>query len=372
MPFEQLDRTMLRHYPLRERKNRVAIEKAAVSPTAKPSPFSSENLSVLRETAARIRVARQNGKPVVLAFGAHLVKNGLGPVVIRLMEEGLVTHIATNGAGIIHDWEFAFLGESSEDVAENVAQGKFGMWEETGFYINLALAVGAWRGLGYGESVGVMIEREELEIPSQEELQEEIRRSAGQQPDQAAAAADLLAVLRIGGVRSGRLAIPHPWKRYSIQAAAYRLGIPFTGHPMIGHDIIYTHPLNHGGVVGRTAMRDFLAFARSISGIDGGVYLSVGSAVMSPMIFEKSFSMAQNMAAQEGRKIERHFIAVVDLAPAVWNWAAGEPPPDSPAYYVRFCKTFSRMGGLMRYMSASNRDFLLGLLHETARRQLRD
>ena len=138
----------------------------------------------------------------------------------------------------------------------------------------------------------------------------------------------------------------HPYKSYSVQAAAYRLNIPFTGHPMIGHDIIYCHPANHGAAVGRTALRDFLVFARNVQNLAGGVYLSIGSAVMSPMIFEKSLSMAQNVQLQAGDPIRNHFMVVVDLAESQWDWARqGEPPVDHPAYYLRYCKTFSRMGG---------------------------
>ena len=105
----------------------------------------------------------------MLAFGAHTIKNGLAPVLIQLMEQGWVTLLATNGAGIIHDWEFSFQGLSSEDVRANVAQGQFGIWEETGFNLNLALVVGAYEGLGYGEAVGKMIEREGLDIPPEDE-----------------------------------------------------------------------------------------------------------------------------------------------------------------------------------------------------------
>jgi hypothetical protein len=133
---------------------------------------------------------------------------------------------------------------------------------------------------------------------------------------------------------------------------------------MIGHDIIYTHPLNHCAAIGRTAQRDFLAYAHRIAQIDGGVYLSVGSAVMSPMVFEKSLSMAQNLALQQGKRISRHYIAVVDLAESHWDWSEGEPPQDSPDYYLRYCKSFSRMGGSMRYATADNRDFLLALCRE--------
>jgi hypothetical protein len=133
---------------------------------------------------------------------------------------------------------------------------------------------------------------------------------------------------------------------------------------MFGQDIIYAHPLNSGAAVGRTALRDFLSYAHSVSALEGGVYMSVGSAVMSPMIFEKSLSMARNIALQGGHRIEDVFILVVDLARAVWDWSRdGEPPQDNPAYYLRYCKTFSRMGGTMRYLTADNRDFFLSLLH---------
>jgi hypothetical protein len=160
--------------------------------------------------------------------------------------------------------------------------------------------------------------------------------------------------------------VPHPFKQYSVQAAAYRLKVPFTGHPMFGHDIIYTHPMSNGAAIGQTAERDFLCFAHSVSRIDGGVYLSIGSAVMSPMVFEKSLSMANNIALQQtGQPIQNHFMMVVDLAAAPWDWQKdGEPPPDNPAYYLRYCKTFSRMGGTMRYLSADNRDFLLTLAQQ--------
>jgi hypothetical protein len=272
--------------------------------------------------------------------------------------------LATNGAGIIHDWEFAFLGQSSEDVKAGVSRGEFGMWQETGFHLNLAIALGAHDGLGYGESVGRMIQTEQHHIPSREQLLAEIAKAgeSAQAAEKAAAAADLLAILEKFGLKPGRLPLEHRWKNYSVQAAAYRLGIPFTSHPMFGHDIIYEHPMNCGAAVGRTAQRDFLAFAANVAKLEAdGVYLSVGSAVMSPMIFEKSMSMAQNLAVQAGRRLEKHFILVVDLAPSRWDWSKGEPPMDSPEYYLRYCKSFSRMGGTMRYLSADNRDFLLAL-----------
>jgi hypothetical protein len=211
--------------------------------------------------------------------------------------------------------------------------------------------------------VGALIANQGLDLPSAAELVESIPRLLDTDPDKAAAGADLLAAVRAFHVPAGRLVVPHRWAAYSAQAAAWREGIPFTGHPMIGHDIIYTHPLNNGAAVGRTALTDFLVFAEGVSRLDGGVYLSIGSAVMSPMIFEKSLSMARNIALQGGRAIQDHYILVVDLAESAWDWAKdGEPPITDPAYYLRYCKTFSRMGGTMRYMQADNRDFLLSLL----------
>jgi hypothetical protein len=364
MNTPQFDRRRLRLRPLSERKNRLAFPRDAVFPGRQPGELPAPSAAVLRETVARIRAAREAGRPVICAFGAHTIKNGLGPVLIRLVEEGWLTHLATNGAGIIHDWEIAFQGQTSEDVRENVGRGEFGTWDETGRYIGLGLLVGAYRGLGYGESIGRLIEEQGLEIPAAAELESAAARFASE-PDRAAAAIDLLGACREFRVPAGRMPVAHPQRQLSVQAAAFRLRVPFTGHPMIGHDIIYTHPMASGAAIGRTAMRDFLCYAASVSGLEGGVYLSVGSAVMSPMIFEKSLSMAQNIARQNGTAIANHFILVVDIAPSAWDWARdGEPPPDNPAYYLRYCKSFSRMGGTMRSLAADNRDFFLSLLRE--------
>ncbi len=349
------------------RANRVSIDSAAIDPDAEPPRLAPQTAAGVSGLAAKIREARERERPRMIAFGAHTIKNGAGPLLARMIEEGWFTLLATNGAGIIHDWEFAFLGESSEHVAQNVATGRFGLWEETGRYLNLALAVGAWRGLGYGASVGAMICDDGLEIPSRDELLAAIGRAADD-PARAAAAADLLDVVARAGLEPGWMAVAHPRAGSSLQAAAYRLGVPLTGHPMFGHDIIYTHHLNLGSAVGRTAERDFLRFADEVSRIDGGVYLSVGSAVMSPMVFEKSLSMAMNLALQEGRSITNHSIFVVDLAESGWDWRRdGEPPPEDPAYYVRFMKTFGRMGGTATYLCGDNASVLAHLCHELRR-----
>jgi hypothetical protein len=365
MPYPKLDRDLLSIKKLDDRKNKVYIEKDHVPVTQKPENLSELGEKLIKKTAERIRFARKEKRSVMLTFGAHTIKNGMSPTLIALMEEGWVTHLSTNGAGIIHDWEFAFQGKSSEDVRENVNLGQFGIWDHTGFNINLALIVGAYEGLGYGESVGKMISREGLDIPEVSKLYDEASVKMKTNPDLAAAAIDLAGVIQKYDLKPGFMSIPHPFKKYSAQARAYELGIPFTGHPMIGHDIIYNHPMNHGAALGRVALNDFLSFANSVYNLEDGVYMSIGSAVMSPMIFEKSLSMSQNLFLQENKHIDNHFMLIVDLAKSDWDWQKnGEPPMDNPAYYLRYCKTFNRMGGEMHYLTADNRDFLLAIYQE--------
>ncbi len=362
MPFPLFDRSAVKMEPLSNRQNKKQIESDHVSPDSEPRPLPMEAQESIAQLAERIKQSRNRKRPVMLTFGAHTIKNGLGPVLIQLMRDGWVTHLATNGAGIIHDWEFAYQGASCEDVQAMVTEGRFGNWHDTGFYINLAINIGAYRGCGYGESVGAMIHAEKIEIPAADQLMTEVQETLRERPEKAALAADLLDIVTRFDLKEP-LEIAHPWKRFSAQCAAVEMGIPFTGHPMIGHDIIYTHPMNHGAMLGRSATRDFLTFAESVSRLQGGAYVSVGSAVMSPMVFEKSLSMAQNLAIQRGEHIDDHFIVVNDLAEATWDWSQGEPPEENPAYYLRYNKTFSRMGGSMRYVCADNRDFLLTLLH---------
>lgn len=369
MPYAKIDRDQLAIKKLGERKNKVYIENDHIPVTQEPAGLFLSGQKLIEKIAIRIRLARQERRSVMLTFGAHTIKNGMAPTLMALMEEGWVTHLATNGAGIIHDWEFAFQGKSSEDVRENVERGEFGIWDETGFYINLAFIVGAFEGLGYGESVGKMIVQEGLQIPEISFLHEKARTHMESNPDLAAAAVDLAGVIRKFNLQSGFMTIPHPFKKYSVQARAYELGIPFTGHPMIGHDIIYNHPMNHGAALGRTALNDFLCFAKSVSNLDYGVYMSVGSAVMSPMIFEKALSMSQNLKLQQNIHIDHHYMVIVDLAKSDWDWQKkGEPPMDNPAYYLRYCKTFQRMGGEMDYLSADNRDFLLAIYQKLTER----
>jgi len=356
------DREQLIIRSLIERENKVIFERDMVSPLQEPQKISEDGNQLINQTVERIRAARKKKSSIMLTFGAHTIKNCMAPTLIELMKGGWVTHLATNGAGIIHDWEIAFQGKTSEDVRANVERGQFGIWEEPGFYINLAIVVGAYENLGYGESVGKMIAREGLQIPEIGALYETAGKCMESDPGKAAAAIDLAGTIQHFHLEPGFMSILHPFKQYSVQAQAYELGVPFTGHPMFGHDIIYTHPVNHGAAIGRTALTDFLRYAASVANLDYGVYMSVGSAVMSPMIFEKSLSMSQNLKIKEGKHIDHHYILIVDLAESDWDWQnKGEPPMDHPAYYLRYCKTFHRMGGEMHYLTSDNRDFLLSL-----------
>jgi len=362
MPYPKFDRDSLYIKPLADRKNKIYIENDHIAVSRQPGFMPDGSIKVIEQTAEKIRGAIKSGSSVILAFGAHTIKNGMSPTLIDLIETGWVTHLATNGAGIIHDWEFAFQGKSSEDVRENVKLGQFGIWEETGFFINLALVVGAYEGLGYGESVGKMIYNEGLYIPEISFLYDQCTRAMKTDPGIAAASLDLVATIKHFDIPPGFMEIPHPYRKYSIQSKAYELKVPFTGHPMIGHDIIYNHPANSGSAIGRAALNDFLVYTKGVCNLENGVYMSVGSAVMSPMIFEKALSMSQNIKIQSDSHIDNHYILVVDLARSEWDWSGdGEPPYDNPAYYLRYCKTFSRMGGEMQYLTADNRDFLLAL-----------
>jgi hypothetical protein len=342
------------------------VDEAASASDAAPE-VGPELARAIGQLAARIRAARARGASVMLAYGAHLVKNGAGPLVNALIEDGMVTHVATQGAGVIHDWEFAFLGQSGESVRENAPVGRFGSWQETGRWINLAVISGAAEGLGFGEAMGRMMESDALDIPAPEQLRRQIVEDPGH--EWTGGRADLLWTLERFGLPAGRQVVRHPYRKYSILACAYRHRVPMTVHPGIGYDIIVNHPLYHGGAIGRAAATDARVFAQSVDGLDGGVYLSVGSAIMSPQVFEKAFSAANNLRRRAGRPFLRdHHIAIVDLqSGGGWDWSQGEPPKSEPAYYLRFCKSFYRMGGTLEYLQCDNRVFLANLVAELRR-----
>ncbi len=362
-----LDLSRLRVRPLAERKSLTQADDILVPPDAPLRPLAPESAELVRQAAERIRAARSRGAQVILMYGAHLLRNGAALILTELMERGFVTHLATNGAGTIHDWEYAWLGRSTEGVEENVAQGTFGTWNETGRNIHLALLSGAMAGLGYGGSLGRFIMEDGCVLPATELLAQMIAQFPAD--PLVSAAAELLVAMNRFGLPEGPNEVVHAWKRASIIGQAWRLGVPVTVHPGIGYDIISCHPMFNGAVIGRGAAEDFRRFAGAVDGLDGGVVLSVGSAIMAPQVFEKSLSCVHNLRFQAGRAaVSGHSIYVVDLQDGGgWDWAQGEPPKTNAAYYLRFCKSFSRMGGDMRYLQCDNLTFVQHLLAELRR-----
>ncbi len=355
----------MRVYPLSSRRNLLDFDVESRKSATAERPNDAALQGQIAQMAARIRAARERGASVMFTYGAHLIKNGAGPLLNRLIEADLVTHLATQGAGIIHDWEFSRQAFSGESVRENAPAGTFGSWDETGRWLNLAILVGAVDGLGLGEAVSRMIAEDKLVIPSVEQLRQEIASEPGH--PFAAAKADLLWTIETHQIPTGVQRIEHPFKKISVPATAYRHRVPFTVHPGIGYDIIVNHPLYHGGAIGRAATTDVRIFAASVDRLEGGgVYASIGCAIMSPQVFEKAFSAANNIRAAEGRPLlTDHNIAIIDLQDGGgWDWSQGEPPSTNPAYYLRFCKSFYRMGGTLDYIRCDNRVFLAELLRQ--------
>jgi hypothetical protein len=204
-------------------------------------------------------------------------------------------------------------------------------------------------------------------LPATESLKQQIQQNPGDALTPARA--ELLNAMLQSKLPAGRIEIKHPWKQTSLLAEAFRRNIPFTVHPGIGYDIISNHPMFNGGAIGRAAALDFRLFGSSVDKLDGGVVLSVGSAIMAPQVFEKSISCVNNLRLQAGRPIVHgHSIHVVDIQDGgQWDWSKGEPPKTNPAYYLRFCKSFARMGGEMSYVQCDNVAFLHTLLHQLSK-----
>jgi hypothetical protein len=362
-PFpEPLDLRRVKVYPLAARQSLSRLDAILVDPAKAPPPCPIDVTKSFSACAENILSARKRNASVILMYGAHLIKNGAMSIVNSLVSRGWITHLATNGAGTIHDWELAFFGRTEESVRNNVATGTFGTWDETGRNLHLALHAGALRREGYGRSLGRLIVEDGVELPTTTDLEKTLRNEPAH--PLAAARADLLQAMLVHKLPSGHVKVDHPWKESSILAHAFRHNVPLTVHPGIGYDIITNHPIFNGAVIGRAAAEDFRLFSASVEKLDGGVVMSVGSAIMAPQVFEKSISCVNNLRLQEGRKIvEDPTFYVVDIQDGGnWDWSNGEPPKDNPAYYLRFCKSFSRMGGTMHYVQSDNVIFLHHLL----------
>jgi len=363
-PLPPLDLSRIRVFPLAQRHSLSTVDEVLVEPTTAPPAISEFNAAIIERCARDIKTALERGSSVMLIYGAHLVKNGGQLLLGQLLDRGFLTHLATNGAGTIHDWEFSWLGRSTENVRDNVATGSFGTWDETGRYIHLALLLGGVRGWGYGKSLGKFIYEDGASIPTEAELAGQIQAEPGH--PLTPARADLLHAIHRFGLKPGPHILTHAHRNSSVLAQAVRQEIAFTVHPGIGYDIIANHPWFNGGVIGRAAGVDFALFGGSVEKLDGGVVLNVGSAIMGPQVFEKSISCVNNLRVQANRPIvSGHSIYVVDLQDGGnWDWSKGEPPRDNSAYYLRFCKSFSRMGGTMHYAQCDNVAFLHHLFHK--------
>jgi len=216
----------------------------------------------LRDLAVRIARARRAGKPVLLMSGAHAIKVGLGPIITSLMRDGVITALATNGAAIIHDFELAFAGRTSEDVGAGLADGSFGMADETGAFLNGAARMAAAESLGLGETIGREIWNRKLR-----------------------------------------------YRETSLFETAWRLGIPATVHVAIGADIIHMHPSADGASIGAATMADFHRLTAVVGGLSGGVVINLGSAVVMPEVFLKALNLARNL----GRKARGFTAADMDF-----------------------------------------------------------
>jgi hypothetical protein len=276
-------------YPISQRRNTLRGEELLW-----PEAVRVADLEVRQDVlhvAEHVVDARRHGKHVFWMMGAHSLKLGHSPLIIDLIRRGLVTLLATQGAGSIHDFELALIGETSENVPNALPRGLFGMAYETGKYMNDALEEGHGRGLGYGETIARMILGEEMPY----------------------------------GV-----AFAHP--EWSILAAAYQAGIPVTVHATVGTDIIDQHPNFDGAAKGGCSGRDFGVFAAYTCELAGGVVVNVGSAVTMPEVLLKAVSMAANV----GKAPQGMVTADFDMRPAD---PANEADPSKPDYYFRDLKS---------------------------------
>lgn len=254
LPYDPFDLSGVKTYPLKSRRSKATVQDfgrpVAAGGSLQAFLDSLPNFlgaADLRAVARAVASAHRTGTGILWGLGAHVIKTGLSPIIIDLMERGFVSAIATNGAAVIHDFEVALAGATSEDVDEALGPGQFGMADETGRLLNAAINDGVGRGLGLGQSVAQYLHD-----------------------------------------RSPQYA------RHSILAAAARLGIPVTVHVAVGTDIIHMHPAASGAALGEGSLRDFRFFVSNVSHLEGGVYLNCGSAVVLPEVFLKAVALVRN------------------------------------------------------------------------------
>jgi hypothetical protein len=284
--YALFNRSQLKLEPLGQRRHDLSVADLV----ALDAPIPAYDNPDLEALARRICTARNAGRPVILSMGAHVIKQGCSRFVIDLLQRGMITHVAGNGACAIHDFELSLIGATVESVARYIREGRFGLWSEIGRLNDVAKTAAA-EGLGYGEAVG----RE---------------------------------------IWEGN----YPHRQISILGNAWQLGIPATLHVGIGYDIIHEHPNFDGAATGQASATDFLIFTKQVEDLEGGVFLNFGSAVMGPEVYLKALAMARNVASQQGREIRHFTTAVFDLIRLSGDLHK-EAPRTSPAYYYRPYKT---------------------------------
>jgi len=252
--YDEFDLSGIKTYPLKSRASKARVEDFGrpLPPGGSVGAFvdSLPGMLAASDFKAVVRAiveAKRSGAGIVWGVGAHVIKTGLGPILIDLMERGFVSAIATNGAAVIHDFEVALVGATSEDVDESLGPGRFGLADETGRLLNGAINEGVAAGFGIGQSV-----------------------------------------VRYVGAKNPQFA------RASVLAAAARFDIPVTVHVAIGTDIIHMHPAASGAALGEGSLRDFRCFASNVARLERGVYLNCGSAVVLPEVFLKAVALARN------------------------------------------------------------------------------
>lgn len=284
--FETFDRTRLLVQPLADRIHDLTADRWLSLDD--PAPEFTD--SRLPDVAARLRRARERGAARILMMGAHVLRAGVSRHLIDLIERGFIDAIAMNGAGLIHDYELARIGATTESVARYIRTGEFGLWRETG-ELNDWISEAAASCSGLGEHAGRRIHDSSF-----------------------------------------------PHRDLSVLAAAWRCGVPATVHVGIGYDILHEHPNCDGAAIGAASYHDFLIFARRVENLEGGVLLSFGSAIMAPEVYLKALAMARNVASREGREIRDFATAVFDIVP-IRGDVRRELDKTDPGYYFRPHKT---------------------------------
>lgn len=269
MKIEPQDFSGLKTYSLHSRHSKVTVEHFG-TPLQENSSLRSFMASLpdqllghdFPDLVTRLATAHRAGKPIIMGMGAHVIKVGLNPVLIDLMERSIITGLAMNGACIVHDAEIAMAGSTSEEVGDVLGDGAFGAAQETGEVLNSAIASGARKNIGMGQAVGEYL-----------------------------------------------LGMKFPHNDKSLLAVAAKLGVPVTVHVAMGTDIIHIHPSASGADIGQTSYHDFRLFCTEVAGLQGGAYLNIGSAVLLPEVFLKALTLVRNL----GNKVDDFTTANFDF-----------------------------------------------------------